>query len=307
MVAATLQGLKKVEGRRSRMTTTQQVVVGVFDDRSQAEQAVNELRQAGFSDDQIRYSGHGASSGGILETLKSLFTGQDTGRVYDDLVNLGVSADDANYYQHEFEAGRAIVAVLTGGRMQDATSILARYGGYGASRRFAGTGDYTTDTGRAQRGTEGDYTTDTGAAQTGTEDAQRLKLREEQLRVQKQPVQTGEARLRKDVVSEQQSMDVPVTHEEVYIERRPGSGQPSDTPIGESETYRVPVREEQVTTSKQAVETGEVAMGKRKSQETQPVSDTVRREEAHVERSGDVNVQGSDVEDTTDQTDQTTP
>ena len=49
---------------------------------------------------------------------------------------------------------------------------------------------------------------------TGTEDAQRLKLREEQLRVQKQPVETGEARLRKDVVSEQQSMDVPVTRED---------------------------------------------------------------------------------------------
>jgi stress response protein YsnF len=105
--------------------------------------------------------------------------------------------------------------------MQDATSILSRYGGYGASRRFVGTGDYTAGT---------------GAAQTGMEDAQQLKLREEQLRVRKQPVETGEARLRKDVVSEQQSMDVPVTHEEVYIERRPGSGQPSDQPIGESET-----------------------------------------------------------------------
>jgi len=285
------------------MTTTQQVIVGVFDDHSQAEQTVNALLQAGFSDDQIRYSGHGTSSGGILATLKSLFTGQDTGRVYDDLVDLGVSADDASYYQHEFEAGRAIVAVLAAGHMQDATSIMTRYGGYGASRGLAGTGDYTSDRGAAQTG---DYTTGTGAAQTDMEGEQRLKLREEQLRVQKQPVETGEARLRKDVVSEQQSMDVPVTHEEVYIERRPGSGQPSDAPIGESETYRVPVREEQVTTSKQTVETGEVALGKRQYQETQPVSDTVRREEAHVERSGDVDVQGSDVEDTTDQTDRTT-
>src|SRR5436305_7000123 len=281
----------RLEERRLRMTTTQQVVDGVFDDRSQAEQAVNELLQTGFSNDQIRYSGHGASSGGVLEKLKSLFTGQDTGRVYDDLVDLGVSDDDASYYQHEFEAGRAVVAVLAGGHMQDATSILARYGGYGASRGFAGTGEYTTDTGVAQTtGTEGDYTTDTGAAQTTTEDAQRLKLREEQLRVQKQPVETGEARLRKDVVSEQQSMDVPVTHEEVYIERRPGTGQPSETAIGESETYRVPVREEQVTSSKKTAETGEVAIGKQQVQDTQRVSDTVQREEAHVERGGNVNI-----------------
>ena len=100
--------------------------------------------------------------------------------------------------------------------------------------------------------------------------------------------------MRKDVVSEQQSMDVPVTHEEVYIERRPGTGQPSETPIGERETYRVPVREEQVTTSKQTVETGEVAMGKKQVQDTKRVSDTVRREEAHVEREGDVDIHGTD-------------
>jgi uncharacterized protein (TIGR02271 family) len=93
-------------------------------------------------------------------------------------------------------------------------------------------------------------------------------LREEQLNVQKQTGETGEARLRKDVVSEQQSMDVPVTHEEVYIERRPGSGQPSDRPIEEGEVFRMPVREEQVTTSKQTVETGEVAMGKKQFQDT---------------------------------------
>ena len=49
------------------------------------------------------------------------------------------------------------------------------------------------------------------------------------------------------------------------------------------------------------VEKGEVAIGKRQSQDTQRVTDTVRREEAHVERSGDVNVQGTDAEDTSDQ------
>ncbi|HYX51690.1 MAG TPA: YsnF/AvaK domain-containing protein, partial [Ktedonobacteraceae bacterium] len=133
----------------------------------------------------------------------------------------------------------------------------------------------------------------------------RMKLREEQLNVQKQPVEAGEARLRKDVVSEQQSVDVPVTHEEVYVERRPGSGQASDTPIGEGETYRVPVREEQVTASKQTVETGEVAIGKRQFQDTQRVSDTVNREEAHLESSGDVNVRNRGTEENLDQSDQT--
>jgi uncharacterized protein (TIGR02271 family) len=287
------------------MTTTQLIVIGVFDDHDQAEQAVNELLQAGFSNDQIRYSGHGSSSGGILATLKSLFTGQETGGIYDDLVGLGVRQDDANAYQREYEAGHSIVAVQTPDRTQEATDIMTRNGGYGAGGSNYQQSDYATNvTGTNNPQTDYDTNvTGTDIPQTSTEGEQRLKLREEQLNVQKQPVEAGEARLRKDVVSEQQSIDVPVTHEEVYIERRPGSGQPSDTPIGENETYRVPVRDEQVTTSKQTVETGEVAMGKRQYQDRQRVSDTVQREEANVEVSGDVNVRGRDTEENMDQPD----
>ena len=275
------------------MTTMQQIVVGVFDDRAQAERAVDELLQAGFSNDQIRYSGHGTSSGGMLDTLKSLFTGHETGGVYDDLVGMGVQQNDATYYQREFEAGRSIVSVQAGDRTQEATDILAQYGGYGAGSSTDQTSNYATST------------SGTDIPQSATEGEQRMKLREEQLNVQKESGEAGEARLRKDVVSERQSVDVPVSHEEVYIERRPGSGQASDTPIGEGETYRVPVREEQVSASKQAVETGEVAIGKRQFQDTQRVSDTVQREEAHIESSGDVNVRRRGTEENVDQSDQT--
>ena len=284
------------------MTTRQQMVVAVFDERAQAEQAVNELQNAGINPEQIRFAGQGSSSGGMLDKIKSVFTGQETGTIYNDLVDMGVPQDDASYYQREYEVGHSIVAVPAAGRMQEVTDILARYGGYGANRRFAQTTDTTStaSSGVRETGTE-------GVQETATEGEQRVRRREEQLRAQKQPVETGEARLRKDVVSEQQSMDVPVTHEEVYVERRPGSGQPTDQPIGEGETYRVPVRDEQVSVEKQAVEREEVGMGKRPVQDTRQVSDTVRREEAHVERTGDANVRGSDVQDTTDQTDQTTP
>ena len=284
------------------MTTTQRMVVAVFDDNTQAELAANELQNSGFSPDQLRFAGYGASTGGIGEKIKSLFTGQKTGAAYDDLVSMGVPADDASYYQQQYEAGHSILAVLAGERMQEATDILARYGGYSAANRgVIQTSDYGVSSGATQTN---DYAR-TGVQETETEGEQGVKLREEQLRVQKQPVETGEARLRKDVVTEQKSMDVPVTREEVYVERRPGSGQPSDQPIGEGETYRVPVREEQVTVEKQPVVREEVSLGKRQVQDTKQVSDTVRREEAHVEPKGDVNIEGSDV--ISDQTDQTTP
>jgi len=49
-----------------------------------------------------------------------------------------------------------------------------------------------------------------------------------------------------------------------------------------------------VTVDKQPVVREEVSLGKRQVQDSQRVSDTVRREEARVERQGDANVQGDD-------------
>jgi hypothetical protein len=129
------------------MTTIQQLVVGVFRDHTQAEQAINELHQAGFDHHQIRFAGQGISTGGVLEKIKSVFTGQDisAGGVYDDLVNMGTPPEDARYYQNEFEAGRCIVAVQGTGVPLVAIDILARYGGYGAQQRSAQAPDYDKD------------------------------------------------------------------------------------------------------------------------------------------------------------------
>ena len=273
------------------MTTTQQsTVVGIFQDRAMAEQAVAELKRAGFDDDQIEFAGHGASTGGLLASLKSLFTGEDTetGNVYDDLVGIGMPAEDAHYYQQEYEAGRSIVAVTDGNRLREASTILARYGGYGATNRSAQASDYTSTTQAPTANSTSTAHTATQETVADTGEERRMQLREEQLRAYKRPVQTGEVSLRKEVVTEQQTLNVPVTHEEIYVERRPVSGQVDNTtPIGEGETISVPVREEQVNVTKQTVETGEVSIGKHQVQETQQVSDTIRREEAHLEREGD--------------------
>lgn len=115
-----------------------------------------------------------------------------------------------------------------------------------------------------------------------------MQLREEELRAQTTSVETGRVRLAKEVVAEQRTLEVPVTREEVLIERRPVDRAPSETPIGESdETIRVPVREEQVSVEKRPVVTEEISLGTRAVQETQRVTDTVRREEARVESSGE--------------------
>ena len=272
------------------MPTIQRLVVGVFRDRALAEQAISELLRVGFGHDQIRFVGHGAPSGGLLEKFKSLFTGQDISAdgISKTLVDMGVSSEDARYYQGEYEAGHSIVVVLAGKRAEEASEILDRYGRYGDAQRAMVA---TPSVAAAVR------------SETVAEEQQRLKLREEELQIHKQPVETGEVRVHKEVVAEQKSVDVPVTHEEVYIERRPGSGQPSEVPIGEGESYRIPVREEQITVEKQPVEREEIIFGKRPVQETKRVTDTVKREEARAERVGDVDIQGREPEDVAERPD----
>ena len=88
---------------------------------------------------------------------------------------------------------------------------------------------------------------------------------------------------------------MPVTREEVTIERQPVERRPSDRPIEEtSRTLEVPVREERVEVEKRPVVYEEVGVGTREVTETQSVSDTVRREEARIERQGEAEVRGWD-------------
>ena len=55
------------------------------------------------------------------------------------------------------------------------------------------------------------------AQRRGPDEEQMLQLREEELRVRKHAVETGRVQLAKEVVSEQRTIDVPVTREEVTI------------------------------------------------------------------------------------------
>ncbi|WP_445669634.1 YsnF/AvaK domain-containing protein [Paenibacillus sp. FSL R10-2736] len=135
--------------------------------------------------------------------------------------------------------------------------------------------------------------TRTGGFNDPDED-RKLRLREEQLDVSKNKVQTGEVNVHKEIIEEQKTINVPVTHEEIVIERRAVNNDTTAEPVGADETIRIPVSEEQVEVRKNTVVTGEVEIHKREIQGTEQVQDTVRREEARVDKSGDVKVDGSD-------------
>lgn len=103
---------------------------------------------------------------------------------------------------------------------------------------------------------------------------------EEQLNVSKDRVETGEVRLRKYVVNETETVEVPVEREEVRVVREPITDADRanyDGNIGEQEAS-VTLSEDRVNVSKESVPVEKVSLEKDTVRDTERVSEEVRKE-----------------------------
>jgi uncharacterized protein (TIGR02271 family) len=319
--------IKELEMSKQNQQTAGTTVVGLFHNQADAERAIQRLKQAGFSEDQIGVAikdrqqqdklvegtgtqaaegaATGAIGGGVLggvigllagvgalaipgvgpiiaggtlaSTLAGAGIGAAAGGLLGALVGMGVPEEDAQHFDKGFRAGGTLVTVNAGSRAEEARTCLYESG---------------ADLGSMGRGMT------TGASAAGrspssTEGTQSIELREEELRAEKERVQAGEVRLRKEVVAEERTIEVPVTREEVVVERRPAAqGRPASGDIDDDQEIRIPLMEEEVRVEKTPVVREEVTVKKRQVQGTEEVSDTVRREEARIEQSGEARVHG---------------
>jgi hypothetical protein len=120
------------------MTTTSQysTLIAVFTGLDQANQAIDNLRHAGFGYDQIRLVDNGTN--GFFEDLKGLFTGHTTAATNsaDDWMRIGVPEQDAHFYQSELDAGRSILLSKAINNPEQALSILRQSGAYDIAFRL---------------------------------------------------------------------------------------------------------------------------------------------------------------------------
>ena len=227
-----------------------------------------------------------AIAGGTLAAiLSSAAAGAATAGVAGALIGLGIPEEEASYYDQEFRAGRTVVTVQALGRQAEARAILQQAGGRSMDGGGAYAGATTPQTGSSRR--EPAARTRRRGARTDTvaePGARTLEAREEEVRVRKRPVQTGEAEVYKEVRTENRSIDVPVKKEELVIERHSLGRHPASGPVGESERVRVPLSEEQVDVEKRTVATEEVTVGKRATEDDEHIDATVRKEDIRVEQ-----------------------
>lgn len=292
--------------------------VGVFETYARAEKAVADLKAAGFEDGKIgmvyrdaegntiktgaaneTYADEGAVAGAVagaaggaaigagilagvipvvgpvlaLGTLGTILVNAAGGAALvglaGALVGWGIPEEDASFYEEEVRSGRYLVTVEANGKEAEARSILHQLGG------FDRTGWSAVRADRANTLADGGFRDDTGRV---------IQLHQEFLRADKETVAVGDVKVRKEVRTEHQRIDVPVEREEVVIERRPASGRSSATM--KTEEIRIPVKEERVHVRKEQVVKEEVSVGKRKVRDTKSIEGDVRNEEVVVENRG---------------------
>ncbi len=114
------------------------------------------------------------------------------------------------------------------------------------------------------------------------EDELRVQRSEEELRAGTREREAGALNVRKRVVSERQQMEVPTRREEVTVDRVPVEGEASETDIGDDEV-RVPVTEEEIVVEKRPVVKEEIRIRKVLVEDTVVVEEDARREEIDID------------------------
>ena len=157
---------------------------------------------------------------------------------------------------------------------QDEAALYAHYG-MDYSESHSGSGLPEDDAARS-----------TGRDVSGPETDDAMTRSEEELRVGTAERESGRVRLRKFVVTEDVTTTVPVTREEVRVEREPITDANRDAATSgaeiSEEEHEVVLHEEEVVVDKRAVPKERVRLDKDTVTEEREVSETVRKEQVET-------------------------
>jgi uncharacterized protein (TIGR02271 family) len=256
-------------------------LAGVFDDFDDAERARERLISAGFAREAIQitpersawgtgdatYGGRTAKQGGLRGFFASLF---------------GTDDDSYGHYSEAVRRGSIVVAVNLDdeSQIEPATDILEDSGAIDVDERV-------------ERWKAAGYTGYDEQAKPLTReeiarDRETLQVIQEELKVGKRTVQRGGVRVHRRVVETPVQEQVTLNDERAVVERRPVDRPATAADLNAFKEGEMEIREtsEEPVVSKSARVVEEVSIGKEANQRTETVSDTVRRTDVDVERTG---------------------
>ena len=250
-------------------------------------------------------------AGDKLGSVKEVFVDDNSGQPTFVEVNHGLFGMNSSLVPlrgHKFD-GKDLNLAFSKDRIKDAPNldadqaltpdqqneVLRHYGvdGLEDQTRYEGVQSGRTEQDRGVHSENGEVADrNRVAADRGAADRDRVAAKdgemirsEEQLDVNKERVATGEARLRKYVVTDSETVEVPVTREEVRVERTPINANEAanhNARIGEDEAS-VTLHEERVDVSKNTVPVEKVNLGKQEVTETERHTEELRKERIDVD------------------------
>ncbi len=308
----------------------QHTLVAVFDNRSDAQNAMDELLASGFTRDNVYVSS--ADTTGQNTTL----TGTTTGTTHEEGVgasikhffsNLFGSDDDehATRYSNFVTGGQHVLTLTTTSEpeVERAADVIERFGPLDIDERHdlsgnaasLGTSAYqpqsssTLQAGSMQSGTQAgnlsgslsDSTLRSDSLQRETAIDQTtgkaaIPVVQEEVRVGKRQVERGGVRVFSRLVETPVNESVSLREEHVSVERRPVDQpiNPADVAALKDQTIELRETAEEAVVQKSARVVEEVVVGKEVSQRKENIQDTVRHTEVEVQP-----LQGSALDDDT--------
>lgn len=284
-------------------------VVGVFDNATEAQQAVEALVSDGFSRSSVdlsttqsgsSMSTTGSSSsmtgGNIVPDRHQNTSGTMAEEVVDDTKDVGSSIgnffsslfggdDDADRYSRVAERSSIVtVHAQSDDEARRAADILDDNGAVDVNERdaqYSGTG-MTTGAGMVGTGVAGTGLVD-NTLNTNTGDT--IKVIEENMQVGKREVETGGVRVRSRIVERPVEENLRLREERVTVQRNPVNRPATAADLNTFQEGQIEMREtaERAVVSKTANVVEEISIGKEVNEREETIRDTVRKTEVDVE------------------------
>ncbi len=248
--------------------------IGLFDDRVQAQNALQELVNAGFSRVNVQLISRNGGAAGTED-------------LSDQLIRMGLPDDDVRLYSSHLNGGKALVAVKTSdAEVAKAESILERNG----AAHLDGA-DETSTSELADKRTEPLGVS--GTKPTSQETV--IPVIEEELQVGKREETRRRVRIYPRIVDEPVNEQVSLRQEHVEVQRRAVDRPVEDRDLQALKQGTVEMTEtgEEAVVQKSARVVEEIVLSKGVTQENRTIHDTVRKTEVNVDEGDKPGANGS--------------
>ncbi|MET0856930.1 MAG: YsnF/AvaK domain-containing protein [Telluria sp.] len=287
----------------------QHTLVAVFDNRTDAQSAMDELLASGFSRQEVRLSE--GTTAGTTDTMGSTGTSTGSTASSDDSSITGsikhffsdlFGSDDTpvNKYSEAVTRGSHVLTVVTASEpeVERAADLIERFGPVDIDEKASQWGG-ATSTGQTQYAGAGAQQsallsaqnaqgTQQGSQQRATGESAAIPIIQEELQVGKREVQRGGVRVFQRMVETPVSETVNLREEHVHVERHAVDQPASSADLAAFQEKSIELREtaEEAVVQKSARIVEEVVIGKEVTSREEQISDTVRHTEVDVQQLG---------------------